>query len=625
MTEEILSMMSDRQKIKNRDSQEYKDADKRIKKKCREAKETWLDRECAEIEGQFGVNHKVYQKINEISGRKSGCSGSGCIKAKDGTMLVEKNDIKNRWTEYIGELFHDVRGDLPRFPDSTEGPRILKSEVRSAIKMMRRNKAAGPDGIVVEMIEALEEYGIDRLTDIINKIYDDGEFPEDLSKSIFIALPKKPGAVECEQHRTISLMSHVTKIILRILLLRARTRITPEIGIEQFGFVQDAGTRNAIFVLRMITERAVEMQKDVFMCFIDYSKAFDKVKHVELFEDLSKLDLHGKDLQLLQNLYWKQTACMRVDGECSEYASIKRGVRQGCVMSPDLFNYYSELILRELEKERGLRVGGHNITNIRYADDTVLLAESEEDLQRLLDVVVTESERKGLCLNCKKTECLVISKKDRPTCTLKVKDQIIKQTSSFNYLGSLITEDARCVREVNRRIALAKATFSKLDNILRNRALSMKIRLRVLDCYVYPVLMYGSEAWSITSDMKRRLESCEMWFLRRMMKISWTEKVCNEDVLTRAEVKRKLMSNIRVKQIEFLGHIIRKDGFENLAITGKIEGKRSRGRRRITWMSSVKEWLKDRGVNHQEVELLEKARHRKLWHDMIAYVQGYGT
>ena len=121
--------------------------------------------------------------------------------------------------------------------------------------MMRRNKAAGPDGIVVEMLEALEEYGVEKLTDIINKIYDDGEFPEDLNNSIFTTLPKTPGAVECEQHRTISLISHITKIILRILLLRARSKIKLEIGVEQFGFVEDAGTRNAIFVFRMITER----------------------------------------------------------------------------------------------------------------------------------------------------------------------------------------------------------------------------------------------------------------------------------------------------------------------------------------------------------------------------------
>ncbi len=124
----------------------------------------------------------------------------------------------------------------------------------------------------------------------------------------------------------------------------------------------------------------------LYMCFIDYTKAFDKVGHEQLFDEVSELDLYGKDLRLLQDLYWNQTACIRIDGECSSYTKNERGVRQGCVMSPDLFNYYSELILRELDKRKGLRV----------------------DLQKLLDIVVRESERKCLSINCKKTECLVV-------------------------------------------------------------------------------------------------------------------------------------------------------------------------------------------------------------------------
>ena len=84
-----------------------------------------------------------------------------------------------------------------------------------------------------------------------------------------------------------------------------------------------------------------------------------------------------------------------------------------------------------------------------------------------------------------------------------------------------------------------------------------------------------------------------------MMKIPSTDKVCNEDVLSRVQVKRKLMKDIRVRQLNFLGHIIRKDGLENLVMTGRIEGRRSRGRRRVIWMSSVKGWLQEREVKHQ--------------------------
>ena len=96
---------------------------------------------------------------------------------------------------------------------------------------------------------------MEKLTNVLNETYDTGEIPEDLTKSIVIALPKKPGAIECELHRTISLMNHITKILLRIIVLRTRSRIRPEIGKEQCGFMQDTGTRNAIFmVLRVISE-----------------------------------------------------------------------------------------------------------------------------------------------------------------------------------------------------------------------------------------------------------------------------------------------------------------------------------------------------------------------------------
>ena len=199
------------------------------------------------------------------------------------------------------------------------------------------------------MIAALDEFGMDKVTEVINQIYDSGEIPTELSKSIFIALPKKQGAIECELHRTISLMSHMMKIILNILMMRTRSKLSPEFGKEQYGFREDTGTRNAIFMLRMLTERAVEMQKNVYVCFIDYTKAFDKVRHEELMNMLQDLEIDGKDIRLIRNLYWEQSACMKIDNQYSESINIKRGVRQGSVFSPDLFNLYSGKIMSELD------------------------------------------------------------------------------------------------------------------------------------------------------------------------------------------------------------------------------------------------------------------------------------
>ena len=108
--------------------------------------------------------------------------------------------------------------------------------------MMKDGKALGPDDVAIEEVEALGEFGIETVTDILNEIYDTGEIPTEMSKSIFIALPKKPGATECELHRTISLMSHVMKVLLRVIMMRERNKIRLEIAEEQCGFVEGNDT-----------------------------------------------------------------------------------------------------------------------------------------------------------------------------------------------------------------------------------------------------------------------------------------------------------------------------------------------------------------------------------------------
>ena len=154
-------------------------------------------------------------------------------------------------------------------------------------------------------------------------MYIQGGFPSELNKSIFITLPKVNGAIKCEKHRTISLLSHITKLVLRIVINRIRGRTQQEVAPEQYGFMPDKGTRNAIFVLKRLVERSVEKQKDVYTCFIDYSKAFDTVKHDSLVELLQSLDVDEADTRLVTNLHWTQTAAVRCDKDLSEWMSFK--------------------------------------------------------------------------------------------------------------------------------------------------------------------------------------------------------------------------------------------------------------------------------------------------------------
>ena len=138
-------------------------------------------------------------------------------------------------------------------------------------------------------------------------VYNHGYFPGELNKSIFIILPKISGTTKCS---TISLMSHITKLSLRVVMIRVCGRMLQEIAPEQYGFMSDKGTRNAIFVLRRMSERVIDKQKDIYTCFIDYSKAFDTVRHEPLIDLLKVIYVDSHDVQLLTNIYWKQKAAV---------------------------------------------------------------------------------------------------------------------------------------------------------------------------------------------------------------------------------------------------------------------------------------------------------------------------
>ena len=197
--------------------------------------------------------------------------------------------------------------------------------------------------------------------------------------------------------------------------------------------------------------------------------------------------------------------------------SIKQGVRQGCGASPHLFALYTEMIMREIEDMEGFRIGGKVVNNVRYADATVILAESEQQLQQLINTVVTESELKGLYLNNTKSFTMIFSKtKVNPAYNVSVHGNILEQIQLFVYLTSLFTSDVRGDKEIRRRIGIAKSTFTSMNIILTARNISIAVRLRVLKWYIWSTLLYGCETWTISGDMIKKLEALETWFYRRM-------------------------------------------------------------------------------------------------------------
>ena len=221
--------------------------------------------------------------------------------------------------EYITELYEDHREQMPKF-EVTSGVSLMKKEIQKALKSMKDGKATGPDELPAEALKALDEDNIEIITSLCSIIYNSGMIPTEMKHSVFMTLPKKPKAMICTEFRTIRLMSHVTKLLLKIIQQRMANKIDKEVSRLKSGFRPGTGTREGIFNLRTICERATDVRKDVYICFTDYTKAFDQVKHVQMIECLSEIGIDDKDLQIIAKLYWEQYASVRTEsGMTSEF------------------------------------------------------------------------------------------------------------------------------------------------------------------------------------------------------------------------------------------------------------------------------------------------------------------
>ena len=197
--------------------------------------------------------------------------------------------------------------------------------------------------------------------------------------------------------------------MLKILQARLQQYVNREHPDVQAGFTKGRGTRDQIANIRWFMEKAREFQKNIYFCFIDYAKAFDCVDHNKLWKILKEMGIPDHLICLLRNLYAGQEATVRTGHGTTDWFQIGKGVHQGCTLLPYLFNLYAVYIMRNTgldEAEAGIKISGRNINKLRYADDTTLMAESEEELKSLLMKVKVESEKVGLQLNIQKTKIM---------------------------------------------------------------------------------------------------------------------------------------------------------------------------------------------------------------------------
>ena len=193
---------------------------------------------------------------------------------------------------------------------------------------------------------------------------------------------------------------------------------------------------------------------------------------------------------------------------------IGKGVHQGCMLSLCLFNLYAEYIMRNIrldETQAGIKIARRNINNLRYADDTTLMAESEEELKSLLMKEKEESEKVGLKLNIQKTKIMASG----PITSWQIDGEIVATVSDF-ILGSKITAGGDCSHEIKRHLLLGRKVMTKLDSILKSRDITLPTKVHLVKAMVFPVVMYGCESWTIKKAECQRIDAFELWCWRRL-------------------------------------------------------------------------------------------------------------
>ena len=370
--------------------------------------------------------------------------------------------------------------------------------------------------------------------------------------------------------------------MLKILQDRVQQYVNHELPDVQACIRKGRGTRDQIANIRCIKKKQECSRKNIYFCFTDYAKAFDCVDHNKLWKILQEMGIPDHLTCLLKNLYAGQEPTVRTGHGTTDWFQIGKGVHQGCILSPCLFNLYAEYIMQNAgldEAQAGIKIAGRNINILRYADDTTLLAESEEELKRLLMKMKEESEKVGLKLNIQKTKVMAPG----PITSWQIDG---KTVADFIFRGSKITADGDCSHEIKRCLLLGRKVMTNLDSIFKSRDITLPTQVHLVKAMVFPVIMYGCESWTIKKGEPRRIDAFELWCWQRLLRVPWTARRSNQSILK--EITSAYPLEGLMLKLQYFGHLMqRADSLEKTLMLGKIEGRRSRGQQRMRWLDSI--------------------------------------
>ena len=397
-----------------------------------------------------------------------------------------------------------------------------------------------------------------------------------------------------------------------------------------------------IFTARQLQEKCQEQNVDLYMTFVDLTKAFDTVSRDGLWKIMAKFGCPPRFIAMVRQFHDGMQARVQNDGEFSEPFEVTNGVKQGCVLAPTLFSMMFSAMLMDAfqDSDTGFPIRypfDGNIFNLRrlqaktkvqtdvldellYADDMDKNASTEAKMQRAMDQVSQSCDNYDLTISTKKTEVVHQPAPGKPynEPTITVNGQKLKVVDKFTYLGSTLSRAVHIDDEITARIAKASVAFGRLRaNVWERNGIKLDTKLKVYKAVVLPTLLYACETWTVYQRHAKRLNHFHLSCLRKLLKIKWQDKIPDTEVLKKAGMQ-SMHTVLKLAQLRWTGHVIRMPDarLPKKVFYGELqEGKRSQGGQKKRYKDTLKASLKDFEIPMGSWE--RTAQERSKWRGLI--------
>lgn len=524
------------------------------------------------------------------------------MKNQQGTIVSDKGEILKIIEDFYTNLYTSTapepeaeskiskNGHINILNVGSEDiPEITIEEIKETLKQMKNRKCPGEDQITSEMLKMGGKAVEKAIHILLNKCLQEGKIPTDWYNSEVVLLFKKGDTADIENYRPISLLSHLYKLLTKIITNRLTEKLDFYQPVEQAGFRKGFGTMDHIQALRSLIEKGNEYNIPIHLAFIDFHKAFDSIEKWAFLGAMDQARIDSRYSNIIKNIYENASLQIKIDESTkTNKIPIKRGVRQGDTISPKLFTLALENVFKKLSWEnRGIRIDGSYLSHLRFADDLVLISSDVNELEQMLQELDRASKEIGLKMNEKKTKIM-----SQAGIRISIENHQIENVSEYIYLGHLIKlNKENQTKEITRRIGLTWAAFGKMGYILKNSKIPINLKRKVYDTCVLPIATYGLETMAITKNTANRLRVTQRAMERAMLGICLRDKIRNEEIRRRTKVT-DIIKRVAELKWRWVGHVARQNSDRwalKIAQWRPRETKRSVGRPQRRWIDDVKQ------------------------------------